>query len=76
MGQSPDSTTTNVEEFTKYVGDNEDIIFIELNYKITTSETKTAILKLKNDKAAGKDKILNEFIKTGELENFLDYLNC
>ena len=65
MGQSPEPTTTNAEELTRYIDDNKDIIFNELNYKITTSETRAAILKLKNNKAAGKDKILNEFIKTG-----------
>ena len=44
MGQSPDPTTTNAEELTRYIDDNKDIIFNELNYKITTSEQELLFL--------------------------------
>ena len=37
-----------------------------INHRITKSEVKKAIKKLKNGKSAGEDNIINEVLKTGE----------
>ena len=69
MGKQTIITSQNQsfdQEITDYVALNKDKIFNELNFQITRIETKRAISKLKNNKAAGNDKILNEFIKTGQ----------
>lgn len=50
------------------------IVFDELNSEITIEELRLAIGQLKNDKSAGPDAILNEFIKFG-LERGLTYIH-
>ena len=53
------------QEMNEFISTNKERIFNELNFKIQESEVQSAISALKSGKAAGKDLILNEMIKTG-----------
>ena len=50
----------------EYINANCNVIFNELNFRITDAEIYAAIAKLKNGKASGFDGILNEMIKAGK----------
>ena len=52
-------------EISNYISENSSL-FNELNYSITSEEINRAMLLLKNNKSAGNDRILNEFLKTGK----------
>ena len=59
-------TDTSTNSSTCY--NHEDVaIDVIINNKITGSEVKKAIRKLKNGKSAGEDNILDDVLKTGEL---------
>lgn len=55
------------EQMDVYITNNKDTIFNELNYRIKEAEVQRAISGLKSGKAAVKDLILNEMIKSSAL---------
>ena len=65
--------SSNVEEVitgstnsVSYLNHEEVAIDKIINHRITKSEVKKAIKKLKNGKSAGEDNIINDVLKTGE----------
>ena len=62
---SENYSDTFENEISNYIFKNSSL-FNELNYSITSEEINRAILLLKNNKSAGNDRILNEFLKTGK----------
>ena len=57
---------SNELEIDKYITENKDKIFNELNFRIKDSEINKAISKLKNNKSSGIDCIeINEMLKAG-----------
>ena len=59
----------------RYVRGELDIMFQELDVKISLSEIMKGICLSKNGKSSGPDLLLNEFIKYGN-ENLMQYLYC
>ena len=57
---------TDSTDSVSYLNHEEVAIDKILNHRITKSEVKKAIKKLKNGKCAGEDNIINEVLKTGE----------
>ena len=60
---SENYSDTFENEISNYISKNSSL-FNELNYSITSEEINRAILLLKNNKSAGNDRILYEFLKT------------
>jgi anthranilate/para-aminobenzoate synthase component I len=58
------SDTSEEREMNDFINENKSKMFNELSFRITTSEIREAIKKLKNHKASGKNGILNEMIKS------------
>ena len=67
MGEPNNNETTNDFEksISNYIKENQ-LIFNQLNFRITDSEITRAILLLKNNKSPGTDGIINEFLKAGK----------
>lgn len=71
LNRSPDENNIDDDE-TIHSGEENDTIFEEsntiLNREISEDELKTALRQLKNSKAPGNDKILNEYLKNSPPE--------
>ena len=56
----------------RYLNEEFQVMFDDLNIEISQDEIKKACKSLKNGKSAGPDYVLNEFLKP--LTNFLNFL--
>jgi hypothetical protein len=63
MNKAVHSKSTEDSTFDKYVNDNKDKIFNDLNFRIQDNEIAKAIANLKIKKSGGIDGILNEMLK-------------
>lgn len=76
LGQPPDLSNPDLE--TELNNLEKEVIFNELDYKITEKEISDAIRSLKNNKASSFDSVLNEMLKYGQsylLKSFYKIFN-